>query len=295
MSEQARPSDTNSASDMQSQTTVVQRILREPLFQFLVLAGLIFAAQAIFASDDRELIVVDAATQNYLFNQEEELLLRPLSQQEKDEIVKSFIEEEILVREAVKRGFSDGSRIRALLLQNMRFFVSGNLPEPTDDELKAYFEANPEQFTSPPSFDLQHVMYNAGSDVPPDVLQKLMDGADPNQMGDNDVTFGGTLRFMDQKRFVQAFGGDTAKAVLDALAQSDDWHGPFESQTGSVHFLKVVAENPPQLPDFEQAKDWISAQWMSDKSRQLMEQELQTIESGYRIEIETLNEAGNGA
>ncbi len=275
-------------TDRGDPNSFLSNMVREPLFQFLVLAGLLFIGQALFAKDDRDLIVVDAATQEYLFAREAELLLRPLSEDEKQELVRNFVEEEILVREAVKRGFSDGSRIRALLLQNMRFFIAGDLAEPTDAELKEYFDSNPENFRSPPSYDLDHVMFNSVNEVSPNILDALNEGADPKTLGDADITFGSTLRYMDQKRLVQAFGGETANEVLTAIAQNDEWHGPFQSQTGSIHFLRVIRENPAQLPEFEQAKDWVATRWMTDKSRELLEQELRSVEIDYKVEIAPL-------
>lgn len=281
-----------SASDTAPNSTdargLLGRMIHEPIVHFLVLAGLLFAMQALFARDSRDLIVVDAAMQEFLFKQEEELLLRPLSEVEKQDIVRNFVEEEILVREAVKRGFSDSSRIRALLLQNMRFFVAGDLPEPSDEDLRAYFETNPDKFRSPPSLDLEHVMYDADSDVPPDALEQLNTGTDPATLGNAALSYGRTLRFMDQSRLVQSFGGDTARLVLDTLTESGDWHGPFTTPTGSVHFLRLIGRNAPKLPDFEAAKDWISTQWMADTSRALMDQELQAVEPDYRIEIEPM-------
>ncbi len=270
-------------------------LIREPLVHFLVLAGLLFVAQALFARDSRDLIVVDAATQEFLFDREEEFLLRPLADEEKQEIVRSFVEEEILVREAVKRGFSDSSRIRALLLQNMRFFIAGDLPEPTDADLRAYFEANPETFRSPPSFDLEHVMYDADREVPPNVLEQLNSGTDPATLGDAALSYGRTLRFMGQTRLVQSFGSETAQQMLVALESNNDWQGPFSAPTGSVHFVRVIGRNAPKLPEFEAAKDWISTQWMSDTSRALTERELESMEPGYRIEIEPLQGDQSGA
>lgn len=273
----------------------IARLLHEPLVHFLFLTGLLFGAQAVFAPDDREVISVDAATQQFLFQQEEELLLRPLTKEEKQNIVRSFVEEEILVREAVKRGFSDSSRIRTLLLQNMRFFISGDIPEPTEENLRRYFDENPDKFRSPQSLDLAHVMYEAGNEVPDGVRDRLNGGADPMTLGSADFAYGRELRYMDQTRLVNAFGADTTRKILDALSGDDLWHGPFTTQTGSTHFLRVVRRNAPQMPEFETAKDWIATQWMADTSRALMDQEVQAVEADYRIEIEPLPGDNSGA
>lgn len=49
---------------------------REPLVHFLALAALLFLANAIFSRDDREVIRVDIATQEYLIDQRQDLLQR---------------------------------------------------------------------------------------------------------------------------------------------------------------------------------------------------------------------------
>ena len=131
--------------------------LKEPLVHFLALAGLLFVLQALFAGDTREVISVGTDTQEYLFQQRQDLTLQPVSEEEKQQIIEDFIEEEILVREANKRGFADGSRIRRLLLQNMRFFIAGDLSEPSEEDLRTFFDENLRSFESPPSLELDHI------------------------------------------------------------------------------------------------------------------------------------------
>lgn len=286
-------------SEPTSQTDIaraglIPRILREPLVHFLVLAGMLFALQAVFGGDARDVIIVDAQTQKYLFEQEENLQLRPLTDEEKAGIVENFIEEEILVREAVKRGFSESSRIRALLLQNMRFFIAGDLAEPSDADLRAYFDANPEKFESPSSLDFDHVLFDAGNTVPPDVLAQLRAGVDPDTLGDANLDYGRTIRFMTQVRIAQAFGPEAAPDVIAATADSDDWQGPFTTPSGSTHFLRVIQRNPKQLPDFDTARDWIATQWLADESRALLEREVEGVADDYKVEVEPLIEANEG-
>ena len=264
---------------------LLRAAVREPFFQFLALAGLLFLAQGIFSGDDREVISVDSDTQAYLFQQRQDLMLRPLTDEEKREAISDFIEEELLVREANKRGFADSSRIRRLLLQNMRFFIAGDLPEPSTEELQAFFEENKSSFQSPPSFELDHILFTEASDVPEGLNEQLNGGADPDGFGDEDFTFGRKMRFMDEMRLIAAFGRSAAQDIL-ALPQDDTgWHGPFISDQGQAHFLRITQRNPPSVPEFETARDWVSAQWMTSKSRELMDAELSLVRPNYRIEI----------
>ena len=108
---------TSDTAPGETRRSVLRRIAGEPLVHFLALAGLLFAVQALFVGDTREVITVDAAAQQFLFDQQEQLLLRQLTDEEKTEIVENFIEEEILVREATKRGFTESSRVRTVRRQ----------------------------------------------------------------------------------------------------------------------------------------------------------------------------------
>lgn len=266
-----------------SRDSAIARVLREPLVHFLALAALLFAAQAVFVGDTREVIIVDAEAQAFLFDQQEQLLLRPLTDEDRQEIVDTFIEEEILVREATKRGFNESSRIRALLLQNMRFFIAGDLPEPSDKELREFFAANPETFESPPTIDLEHLLFEDPAAMQADVVEQLNGGADPSSMGATELAFGRQMRFMDGRRLGQAFGAESARQIM--AINDDAWHGPFSSPQGAAHVIRVTGRNAPRMPDFDTARDWVSTSWLAAKSRELMDRELDSMRPNYRIEV----------
>ncbi|QDG76055.1 peptidyl-prolyl cis-trans isomerase [Labrenzia sp. PHM005] len=274
--------------------SIFQRIIREPLLHFLLLASALFAVQGFVGSDEKELIVVDAQAQKYLFKQEENLRLRPLTKDDQQRIIETYIEEEILVREAKARGFTDSSRIRALLLQNMRFFIGSDVPEPTEEDLRTHFETNIAEFTSPPSLDLNHVMFNDPERVPDDILPSLNEAEDPSELGDLDTRLGYHMRYLDQRRLVGLFGVETAKDLLSIPVGDNTWRGPIEAPDGTLHFLRVANRNLPHTPEFETAKDWISTHWLSSKTRELLDASLDKMRQNYRIEIQPADIKTNG-
>ena len=69
----------------------IGRLWREPLFHFLGLAILLFFANALLSGDDRETITVDAATQEYLIDRQQELMLRDLTEAEKSATVSDLL------------------------------------------------------------------------------------------------------------------------------------------------------------------------------------------------------------
>ncbi|WP_395175756.1 hypothetical protein [Roseibium alexandrii] len=277
----------------QSEVSLLRRFLREPLLHFLILASGLFVAQGMIGGDEREVIVVDSEAQKYLFSQEEDLRLRPLTESDKQRIVDTFIEEEILVREAKARGFTDSSRVRALLVQNMRFFIGSDVPEPTEDQLRAHFEGNLDTFTSPPSLDLNHVMFSDPDTVPDGILDALNQAEDPSAIGDLDTRLGYRLRFLDQRRLVGLFGVEPAKDLLAVTEDDRDWRGPYLSPAGSIHFLRVINRNPPRTPTYELAKDWISTHWLSAKSNELLDAALADVRHNYVVVVESVEGGRN--
>ncbi len=265
-------------------------IRREPLVHFLGLAALLFLANAMFSGDDREIITFDVATQEYLIQSHQDLLLRPLSDDEKQDIIDNFIEEEILFREARRRGFDNSSRIRTLMIRNMRFFLSKETPQPSEEDLRSYYQNNPDRFTSSPTISYDHVLFRDPDAVPPDTLTQLRAGTDHTRMGNRDGLSSTVLRQINQRAVAQAFGPEVAPEVLaidDGL-----WHGPYVSGEGA-HFLRVVERYESTLPAFEDVSNWIETDWQMYMSRKNVKTALEEMRENYIIDVQRPEEAAN--
>ena len=254
---------------------------REPLVHFLGVAVLLFIGNAVFSGDGREAITVDVPTQEYLIQRQQELILRPLTEEEKVQAVESFIEEEILVREARKRGFENSSRIRTLLIQNMRFFMASEIPKPTEEDLRTFFEENADRFSVEPSVTYDHAFFSNPDEVPPEALELLRAGTDHLSLGNTD-SLSARLIGMNERQIVQSFGRELAPAIL--AIEDKQWHGPFTSAHG-VHFLRVTERRPGKMPSFEDARNWLEQEWQMVKNREIVERELEGMRKNYRVEV----------
>lgn len=263
--------------------SILTIIKEEPLFHFLGIAALLFATNALFSGDDRDVIRVDAATQQHLIDSQQSRLLRDMTDAEKSAAVDSFIEDEILVREARKRGFENSSRIRELLIQNMRFLMAGEIPEPSESDLRDFYEQNISILESPPTVTYDHVLFSDPSRVPPDIMEILNNGADPIGIGDTNKMNSRIYQAVNEA-IVVAFGRDLAQDIIGI--DDETWHGPFKSAQG-VHFLRVYARHHRERPTWEQSKKWIMAEWQHAKNRAIFERELAQMRKNYRVEIES--------
>ena len=262
--------------------TITQRVLREPLVHFLGVAALLFVLNAVFVGDQREVIRIEAETQQYLIEQQQELLLRPLTADEQEQLINDFVDDEVLAREGRKRGFDDSSRIRTLLIQNMRFFIASDFPQPTEDSLRAFYTANPDRFETTPSVTYDHVLFQDVETAPAGTLEALRGGADHRTIGDASSLLSARLIKVDQRAVVGTFGVDTAREVL--AIDDEEWHGPYQSARG-VHFLRVTARHPAMLPAYEDIENWVETEWYAEQREQIMNRELSSMRSNYKIEI----------
>lgn len=262
--------------------TVGQTLRHEPLIHFFALASLLFLANAVFSDDDREVIKVDAATRDYLLEQRQSLLLRDMTDEEKSTTIKNFIDEEILVREAQKRGFANSSSIRSLLIQNMRFFLTSELPDPSEKDLRVHFEANRAQFAGEPTVSYEHVFYSDPQKVSDDTLTRLRTGSDHTELGDTNLLIS-DLSKVGERQVVATFGREQASIIL--AIHDDWWHGPFNSPNG-VHFLRIVERHPGTRPTFEDANHWLEQDWRLAQARLIVAREIVALQKNYRIEVE---------
>ena len=262
----------------------MKNLAREPLLHFLVLAAILFAFDYYWTATRKEKIVVDRQSAEYLIEQREFLELRELSPAERETTIDAFIEDEIMYREAYKRGLDQGdTRMRRNLILKKRGLPAGDVRQPTEEELREYFDANTERFTRPATLSLEHVLFGDQAQVPDGLLTELHAGRDPASVGESRMSLPRSMPRMSQEDLARTFGPDTARAILDI--DNDRWYGPFESIHGK-HFLRIVDRTAPMQASFEDVRDFLEGDWRMQKSRQAIEQEIEQLSDDYEIVIE---------
>ena len=96
-------------------------LLKSPTLHFILLGMVAFTAYSYLKPPDRETIQVTTQTIDALIQQQESITQNPVSPDGRQLIVDSHIEDEVLLREAYKRGFDKNDyRVRKRLLNIMR-------------------------------------------------------------------------------------------------------------------------------------------------------------------------------
>jgi hypothetical protein len=255
-------------------------LLREPLVHFLVLGACLFAIDAFRRGGDDTTIVVTQATVEALVEEREDLLLRPLTPDERAKLVSGWIDEEVLLREAYRLGLDeeDGA-IRSRLLEKMRFLLDEEPLEPSREELEELYFSDPERYESPRTTTFRHVFFAREEEATEAALEELRAGADPGSLGE-DFWLGGTIRDISDAEVSRTFGQDFARE-LSGL-ELEQWCGPVRSSRGA-HFVRVERRREPRLPSFDETSWLVREDWLRRERERVLGEKLAEIRRRYRV------------
>ncbi len=257
----------------------IKRFLREPLLQFAAAGGLLFLAHNLWAPSDSDRIVVTRELAESLAKAREELLMRPLTSEEREQVVSEFIDEEVLLREAYRQGLDrDDPRIRRWLIDKVEFQLVEEPREPTPADLDALYREKPERYRTPRAVSFEHVFY--ASREPEPILERLRAGADFTRFGD-EFWLGGSLNRFSELELRTTLGADFTEKVL-ALPEGE-WSGPLASSRGA-HFVRVREKLEPELPSRKDV-DWVLREdWLREKREESRARRLEELRTRYRID-----------
>lgn len=256
-----------------------KHFFREPLLHFAAAGGLLFLAHALWAPGGADRIVVTKELAEALAKEREELLLRPLTNEERERVVSEFIDEEVLLLEAYQQGLDRGDpRIRRWLIDKVEFTIDEEPPDPTPADLDRLFREKPERYMTPRAVSFDHVFYATGA--PEAILFRLRAGADFARWGD-EFWLGKSLNRFSELELSTTFGADFAARVL--ALPIDEWSGPIPSSRG-VHFVRVREKHEPE-PRSREEVDWtLREDWLRAKREESRRRKLEELRARYRID-----------
>ena len=125
----------------------MKRVLGEPLFHFLVLGAALFAAYgALNGSGSSSDIVVTAGQIEHLTTGFTRSWRRPPSAEEINDLIRSYIREEVYYRQARDMGLDRDDPIIRRRLQQKLEFVSQDVAlqsEPSEGDLESFLRSRP--------------------------------------------------------------------------------------------------------------------------------------------------------
>ena len=250
---------------------MVARIFKEPLVQFLLAGGILFAAYSWLSPDaagdggDSQ-IVLDQAQFDHLTQLWKAQWKTDPAPGDIAAIIDRYLRQEVFYREALKMGLDQNDDIiRKRMAQKMEAVASdlGTLMQPpTEDQLRKFFTSREDLFRLPQAYAFQQVLFLPGEPQADARMQTalaaLRQGAaePPDRRNKAGVPEAWTLSSVQE--IDNAFGIGFAEGLRDLPV--GQWAGPVRSGYG-WHLVRVDQNQPPVMPPFEAVRDYVARQY----------------------------------
>ncbi|MBM3777487.1 MAG: peptidyl-prolyl cis-trans isomerase [Acidimicrobiia bacterium] len=276
---------------------LVRAALREPLVHFLVAGAFILAASAwLNPSEDRHnRIHVTADRIQQLHETWSTQWGEPPDEAQLRTLVEDFIREEVLYREALASGLDQNdSIIRRRLAQKIEFLAQGvTMTEPTDEELRAFFDQHRARYEIPAGVSFEHVFFGdangkgsgRGASVG-EILAGLRSGGVPaakvRGLGD---PFMLQLEYplQTQTEVRNLFGVEFAERLFTLPV--GEWAGPVRSAYGQ-HLVRVRESEDRRLPDLHEVRDQVATELKRQRAQALVDTYYERLRERYVVEID---------
>ncbi len=289
-------------------TPFIDRIRREPLALFLLVAIGLFVVNRLFNpaagdSDNPRVIALDRAAllrfaqiRSRVFNEQGAAAsFDAMSPPEKTQLLDSLIREEALYREALAWGLDkDDYVIRRRLVQSLEFSVGseagGTAPKLDDAALRAFYKAHAALYAEAPAISFTHVFFSKAEGGDAAAMQRARAAQaalnagrlEPSGTGDRFLYH---VNYAEQGRdMIQSHFGKAMAAALFALKPGDTWQGPFVSPYG-VHLVKLTRADPGGLPPFETIRATLARDAAQDALQKRQDAALDRIIGQYRVTL----------
>jgi hypothetical protein len=243
----------------------VRTLSREPFVHFVLSGALVFAIDAAVRRNEST-IVLRPQDRHAIAQSLEARLGRAPGATEFEIELESWKEQQALYREAVKRGLRDDDpvvvgHVSAKLLDIERERTV--FPEPTEKELRDFFDRNRSRFAVPATYTFDHVFVSrARGDAEQhasQLLAELRSGASPDGIGD---WFPRGSQFRDETAndVAQLLGDDAARSIAEYA--TGEWNLAQGPQ--GFHVIRVTAVDRGE-PDFDSLRQTLALAYDAER------------------------------
>jgi hypothetical protein len=257
-----------------------QKLAQEPTVHFFVMAVVIFAVYALSQSNSENVLEVDQREIDARVFMQEMAAGQPLNEEQQQFVASSYVEEQILVREAIALGLDNDARIHDMLAQKMRHVLSGEVIQPSQNELSAYYQDNLERYRTLPVVSVNELVLNSRDELPAAAQALLDSGADAETVLAESAGNEAPLPNVNRIDLANIFSPEFSQQVFDA--DFETWVGPFASNRGQ-HWLMVVERREANLPPLSEITDRVRLDWIAEEEEILLQQEVDKLWDQYTI------------
>jgi hypothetical protein len=271
----------------------MRKILKEPLFHFLLLGALIFALYGIVnrKTDDEGTIIIDDFDINNIIASWEMQWKRLPTDEELKNLVQQNIKQEIFYQEALKMNLDHNDEIiKRRLSQKMQFLSNdlASMNEPSDEDIQKYYDLHFTAYLSPYNFSFYQIIFSQDNrNDPLGDAEAFM--SQINNLSIEEVkTKGDALPFpfffenIDADDLNRELGNDFSKSLEQV--EKGSWTGPVQSGFG-YHLIYLTDKTGPQIPEIESIKDDLLRDMEYDNQKKMNDLIFTELKKNYSIEF----------
>jgi parvulin-like peptidyl-prolyl isomerase len=262
---------------------------REPLVRFLLIGTVLFAGMQMLRAAQRPVVRIDASELNQLAAYWEAQTQRPPTKAELAGIIGDRIDEELLAREALRLGLDKNDMIiRRRLAQKMSFATDdAAAAEPTDAQLRAYYDKTADRYAAPARVGFQQVFFSGdrphggAEKAAAQALERAEEGGREDPTGDP-FLFPLAYDDVNLPDLLRDYGPAFVKTLQTAPIGA--WTGPVLSPYG-WHIVKVTARKPGAATSFEAVRDQVRDAYGADRRESGRAAFMKDLRRRYRVVV----------
>lgn len=257
-------------------------ILHEPTLHFFLIAALIFGLYAFAQLGNENVLAVNQRDIDARILLREISIGEELNEEQRELVAANYIQEQILVRETRQMELDNDERIHDILAQKMRHVLSGNIIQPSEEELSNYYQLNRQHYETLTTLSADELVFNSSDELSPEVMNAINLGAEPQALLELEAGTVSTLPNVNSIDLANIFEPEFSENVF--AAEIDSWTGPFTSNRGQ-HWLRVLTRTESRIPPLEEISDQVRLEWLTEEEEIRLQLEVDKLWEQYSVII----------
>jgi hypothetical protein len=258
------------------------RLIRDPLFAFALAGAALFVLHDQLAGSADTSLRLGSETRARLIADFEMMVGRAAGSDDIARLERDYIADELLFREALDAGMHLGDGVvRARLVEEMRYRITGLLPDPSEEQLVNHYAEHRERYLSEPAISFEHVYFEQlESSEAEGVLDRLRRG---EQVQGDTFWQGAAFPRYGESMIRGLFG----QAFVDALKEAPPglWAGPLASSRGTHFVLRGEAHEASLLP-FDVVRPQVENDFLVAAIQHAVDARIEQLRARYEVIVE---------
>ncbi len=251
----------------------MNRVLKDPLFSFLLLSLLVFLYYGLVADDrdqSKDLIVIQDRDVDRLIDLYQRTWNSAPDEQTLKELLNKEIKTEIFYQEGLKMNLDHNDEIiRRRLVQKYEFLIKdiSEYISPTDEELRAFYNLREDNYLTDELYSFEHKYYSPDKRSNPQqdaelIVERLRHSGVGEEREEDSFHVSSPQVRKSKAEVTQLFG----KNFSDALVDTEQWQ-VIESGYG-WHIVRIIDRSEARHKEYDEVRDQVQEDF---KAQQLID------------------------